>query len=380
MLQDLLTPLSSLFDFDSAKEYGKIGGWIQAFTENNFPDINQADIFIVGIPEERNAIDNEGTAMAPDAIRQAFYKLFPGDWHLKIQDLGNLRLGKTPAETYANITGLLSLLPVDTSVIILGGSQDLTFGLINYYDINNKVYNLNVIDALIDGSLIDFIIDNENYLTEILRKEDAHLQNLSLLGVQSYYNHPEKFKKYKELFLDYYNLGELKKDINEAEPELREAHIVSLDVRSLNFANMPAQMLGMPNGFDGIEICKLARFSGLAPKNRFFGIFEFNPLLDQRLTGANMVAQIVWYYIEGKNKRQKEYPEVPKSELLKFYVENDVARLVFYKNSLTGRWWIEMSHSEGDSSLISCSENDYRSVIKSVITKRIYRIIKKMAI
>ena len=380
MLQDFLTPLSSHFNSYFAKENGKIGDLLQAFTENNFPDINQAGIFIIGVPEERKTIDNKGVGLAPDAIRQTFYKLFPGDWDLNIVDLGNLRIGKTTDDTYQNLVSLLTLLPIDVSVIILGGSQDLTYGLINYYDINNKVYNLNVIDALIDGSLTDFGVDNENYLTEILWKDNSHLQNLSLLGIQSYLNHPKIFKKFQQLYVDFYNLGELKKDINDAEPELREAHIVSVDIRSMQYANMPAQKQGMPNGFDGIEICKLARLSGLSPKNKFFGIFEYNPLLDQRTTGANLIAQILWYYVEGKNKMQKEYPEIPKSDLLKFYVENDVVNLVFYKNPLSGRWWIEISHSDGDSSLIPCSENDYKNAIKSVITKRIYRIINKMAI
>ncbi len=380
MLQDFFTPLSNHFDFDAAKDYGNIGGHIEAYTEKKFPDPDKFDVFIIGVPEERNAIDNEGTGLAPDAIRQTLYNLFPGEWHLKITDLGNLRLGESTSQTYQNLTNALLLLPVDSSIIVLGGSQDLTFGLINYYDLNNKVYNLNVIDAFIDGSLTDSGFDNENYLTEILRKDDGHLQNLSLLGVQSYYNHPDKFRKFKDLYVDFYNLGELKKDIFEAEPELREAHIVSLDVKSMKFANMPAQVQGMPNGFDGIEICKLSRLSGLAPKNRFFGVFEYNPLLDQRLTGANLIAQLLWYYIDGKNNRQKEYPEISKSELLKFYVENEVVKLVFYKNPLSGRWWLEVPHYEGESLLISCSEKDYENAVKSIITKRIYGILNKLTV
>ncbi len=380
MLKNLLSPLSGHFDFKTAKSYGNIAGAIQPYTENHFPDIHKADIVIIGVGEDRNAIDNEGTNLAPDAIRQAFYKLFPGEWHLNICDLGNLRNTKSPQQTYEYLQELLSLLPVDASLIILGGSQDVTLGLTNYYDLNNKVYNLSVIDAFIDSSLTDNETDNENYLTEILSKQNSQLQNLGLFGVQSFFNHPSKFKILDQLYIDYFNLGDLKKDINEAEPELREAHIVSVDTRSIKYADMPAQKQGMPNGFDGIEICQLARLSGIAPKNKFFGVFEYNPLLDKRLTGANLISQMLWYYIDGKHKNQVEYPEISKPELLKFYVENDVLKLIFYKNQKTNRWWFKLSQFETNNRLMPCSENDYQEALKGQITKRILRIINKISI
>ena len=380
MLKDLLSPLSETFDFEIAKAYGNIAAAIQPYTVNNFPDVNKADIIIIGIGEERNAIDNEGVNLAPNAIRQAFYQLFPGEWHLNICDLGNLRETELPEQTYINLQEVISLLPTDVSLIILGGSQDLSLGLSNYYDLNNKAYNLSVIDAFIDSSLTDNEVDNENYLTKILGKQNSRLQNLSLLGIQSFFNHPSKFKMLNQLLIDYINLGDLKKDINEAEPELREAHIVSIDVRSIKYADMPAQTKGMPNGFDGIEICRLAKMSGFAPKNRFFGLFEYNPFLDQRLTGANLIAQILWYFVDGKHKNQMEYPQVSKSELMKFYVENDILKLVFYKNRNTKRWWVEMSQFETDSRLLPCSEKDYKEALNGRMTKRIFRIINKISI
>ena len=380
MLRDFLTPISENFDFKTAKIYGNIAGTIQPYTINHFPDVNQADIVILGVGEERNAIDNEGTNLAPDAVRQAFYKLFPGEWNLNICDLGNLRTTGSPQQTYQFLQEVLSSLPIDVSLILLGGSQDLTLGLTNYYDIHNKTYNLGVIDAVIDSSLTDNEVDNENYLTDILGRQDSQLQNLSLFGIQSFFNHPSKFKMLDQLYIDYFNLGELKNSINEVEPEFREAHIVSVDVRSIKYAAMPAQRVGKPNGFDGIEICQLALFSGIAPKNKFFGVFEYNPLLDQRLTGANLIAQMLWYYLEGKHKNQIEYPVISKSELLKFYVENEILKLIFYKNQKTKRWWIELTQFDTNSRLIPCSEKDYQEALNGKMTKRVSRIINKTTI
>ncbi len=380
MLRDFLSPLSDHFDFKTGREYGHIGGMIQPHTVDYFPDVENTDLVIIGVNEERHVIDNEGTALAPDAIRQAFYRLFPGEWDIQMSDLGNLRLGNTPEETYDNLQSVVSALPKDIAIIILGGSQDITLGLTKFYDQNNKTYNLGVIDAFIDSSLTDSEIDNANYLTGIIGNNESFLQNLSVFGVQSFFNHPSKFKIFDQLFIDYFKLGELKQQINEAEPELREAHIVSLDVRSVKFADMPAQKTGMPNGFDGIEICQLARLSGIAPVNKFFGIFEYNPLLDKRLTGTNLIAQMLWYYVEGKNKSQPDYPLIPKQELLKFYVENDLLNLIFYKNPKTNRWWVEMNQFLADNRLISCSEQDYQQALNGKISQRLYRIVNKVTV
>ncbi len=377
---DLLEPVELDFDFNAAQDFGIIGGYIDVHDINHQPDLDRADIFIVGVPEARNAINNEGLKHGPQAIRKAFYQLFPGGWSVKIADLGNLKLTTSAEQTYTNLTELLYRLPVDASLIILGGSQDLTNALTNYYDLNNKAYNLSVIDAFIDSSLTDSDIDNENYLTGILNNSNSQLQNLNLFGIQTYYNHPSKYQFFDQLYLDYFKLGAIKNYLSDIEPEIRDSEIVSLDIRSVQNAAMPAHIQGQPNGFTGIEICKIARMAGIATKNHIFGLFEYNPLLDQRYTGANLAAQILWYYIEGKNSFQPDYPAIPKSMLLKFYVENEILKLIFYKNPKTNRWWVQLPQMTDQALMFSCSEIDYQEAVKMKITKRIHRIINKITI
>jgi len=41
-----------------------------------FPSIENADIAIIGVEEDRNAIDNDGCKNAPDAIRHFLYNFF----------------------------------------------------------------------------------------------------------------------------------------------------------------------------------------------------------------------------------------------------------------------------------------------------------------
>jgi len=374
-------PLSFDFDYKLAKEQDNLGGIIDSYTVNNRPDIANASIVFVGIEEDRNSIDNEGTKHAPNEIRKALYKLFPGQWSQNIADLGNLVQQETVAETYIKLEEvLLSLLKQNKQIIVLGGSHDITYALTKAFDTYQKVYNLNIIDAYIDASLIDEELDNTNFLTKILSNESSSLHNISLFGLQTYYNHPAKYKIFDALYVDYYKLSELQKDILNAEPELRDAHIVSLDVASIKNTDFPAQPESKPNGFTGQELCTLSRQAGISVHNRIFGIFEYNPFFDKNLVSANLLAQIIWYYIEGVDRRIDDYPNISKSELIKFHVENDILSLIFYKNKKTNRWWVETRDMKMENRLFSCSEIDYNNAVNQKITNRIYRIINKNTI
>jgi hypothetical protein len=206
------------------------------------------------------------------------------------------------------------------------------------------------------------------------------LHNISIFGLQTYYNHPAKYQIFDKLFVDYYKLSEIQKDILEAEPEIRDAHIVSFDVSAIKNADLPGQPESKPNGFTGQEACALARQSGISVKNRIFGMFEYNPFFDKNLVSANLLAQVLWYYFEGNNRKIDDYPNIKKEELIKFYVENEILSLVFYKNKKTDRWWVETKGIRMENRLFSCSENDYKSAVSQKITNRIYRIINKNTI
>jgi len=271
-------------------------------------------------------------------------------------------------------------LPKNISLIILGGSQELSLFISKAFDTYNKPYNISVIDALIDSAFVDTELDNHNYLTKILTNNESRLQNMSIFGIQTYYNHPSKYNIFKQLYVDYFMLGEVQANISEIEPELRESEIVSIDINSIKNTDMPAQTISRPNGFNGKEICTICRNAGIAVKNKVLGIFEYNPFYDKNKVGANLIAQMIWYYIEGKNVYQNDYPDISKSKLIKFHVNNEVLKLIFYKNPETERWWVEIPDMITGSILLACSENDYKQAVKLKISKRIYQIINKMTI
>ena len=59
-----------------------------------------------------------------------------------------------------------------------------------------------------------------------------------------------------------------------AEPVLRNAHIVSLDARAIKASEIDGSKNFSPNGFDGREICAIARYAGMSDNVSVFGIYE----------------------------------------------------------------------------------------------------------
>jgi hypothetical protein len=80
-LSDFLSPV----DFNSlSPEDGfytsHLGSKIEVY-QTDFPDLddNQFDVALIGVLEDRNSINNKGTAKAPDLFRRKFYELNEGN-------------------------------------------------------------------------------------------------------------------------------------------------------------------------------------------------------------------------------------------------------------------------------------------------------------
>ncbi len=347
--------------------------FIQLHTQDKFPDLGDSDVLIIGIADEDQ--ENEGGKYAPDAIRKAFYKLYPGDWILKITDLGNLVYNSD--EDLQNI--LSELLALNKKIIILGGNQK------NIYPLSKSIQS---IIAFQNISLIDSVIDLEqikeetnelshyNYLNHLLGDKEININNLSILGIQNFYNPSGNIKLLDKLYIDYFFLGELKNNINDIEPELRDAHLIGIDINVIENSYFPAQNISRPNGFNGMEICKISRFSGLSDKNKIFAIFEMNPYFDKNSVSANLTAQIIWYYLEGKNNFLQN-KNIHEENLLKFFVNLDLLDLIFYKDVKTERWWVEFENLKIDNKIFACSFEDYKMAINKELSKRLTRIIEK---
>ena len=122
---------------------------------------------------------------------------------------------------------------------------------------------------------------------------------------------------------------------------MRDAHIVSIDMKSVRSAELGEQLKYTPNGLDGKEICAIARYAGISNKVSSFGIYEYQNTARNDIS-AMLMAQMIWYFIEGVNCRVKDDDFQNSGNYQKYNVLIEEEELIFFKSVKTGRWWIEI--------------------------------------
>jgi hypothetical protein len=184
------------------------------------------------------------------------------------------------------------------------------------------------------------------------------------------------------LFFDAFRLGEVSSGINVVEPVMRDANLVGVDMGAVSAGAMGNYRLSSPNGFDGKEICALARYAGISDKVSSFGLYEIDGAYD--FPASNMlIAQMLWYFVEGVNFRKNENTISAKKEFIRYQVpiEDDV--LVFFKSPVSGRWWIEIpfispaNNKLKRHTLLPCTEGDYVDACNQIIPERWYKTKRK---
>ncbi|MDG1811403.1 MAG: formimidoylglutamase [Polaribacter sp.] len=351
--------------------------------QHGFPELQNVQVAIFGVLEDRNAEDNLGCGENIQAIRKHLYQLFPGNWHTNIADLGNIIKGNTVEDTYFAVTSITSyLLKKNIIPIIIGGSQDITYANYRAYDTLEQTVNLVSVDSKFDIGSIENDLSSRSYLSKIVMNQPNNLFNFSNIGYQTYYNSQEELDLLNSLFFDAYRLGEVK-DLTKVEPVMRDADLVSIDIGAIRQSEAPANNNCSPNGFNGEEICAIARYAGISDKVTSFGVYEFNPKFDNNHQTAHLISQMIWYFIEGVNYRAKDYPYSTKESYQKFIVlvENDDP-INFYKSDKSGRWWMEINISTNNKykrhALIPCTYQDYQEAIDQKIPEKWYKALRKL--
>jgi len=380
---DFLSPVSTnVLDYLKGLSSQHLGSKVAVHTLEDFPNLDFVKIVLIGV------LDNRGSNTASenanlDDIRKEIYSLFPGNWDATIADLGDILSGNTINDTYYALQKVVSkLLKLKIIPIVIGGSQDLTYALYRSYDELEQMVNLVSIDNKFDFGNHNGPINNSSYLSKIVIDEPNNLFNYCNLGFQTYYNSQEEIDLMEKLFFEAYRLGDLSNNIAIAEPVFRDSDLVSLDLTSVKSSDSGNFITFAPNGFSGKEICSLARYAGISDKTSLFGIFNHNNTQQE----AVLIAQIIWYFIEGYHYRSKEYPFGSKENYLKYIVPIEEEQLVFYKSNKTERWWIEIpfisnvSNKLKRNTLLPCTYDDYLGACNQELPERWWKAQRKNTI
>ena len=353
---------------------------------HGIPELDDVQIAIVGVLENRNDVDYIGEEFQLSEIRKSLYALFPGNWHLTLADLGDIAKGESVEDTYYALqTTITILLEKNIIPIIIGGSQDLTYANYRAYDNFAPMVNIVNVDSKFDLGDSSRPIKNNSYLGKIILEQPYNLFNYSTLGYQTYFNSQEEIDLMEKLYFEAYRLGDITNNISIVEPIMRDANIVSLDLNSIRSSEVSVKQKYSPNGFDGKEVCAISRYAGISNKVSSFGIYGYKPSKDDEATSM-LIAQIVWYFIEGVNCRVKDDDFSDKESYQKFTVLIDNEELIFYKSNKIGRWWIEipflpnLNNKLKQHTLLPCIYNDYVEASKGKIPERWYKAYKKNSV
>jgi hypothetical protein len=377
---DFLKPLDneilrSIKGFSSQQ----LGSKVVFHTAEDFPDLNKIKIAIIGVLENRGD-KNQTEEVDLSHIRKELYGLFPGNWDASIADLGNILAGNSVSDTYFALKKVVSsLIKKKIIPIVMGGSQDLTYALYRGYDDLEQMVNLVSVDNKFDFGKEDAVVSASSFLTKIIIDEPNNLFNYSNVGFQTYYNSQEEIDLIDKLFFEGYRLGEISNNIAIAEPVFRDADLVSIDLTSVKSSDSGSNNPFTPNGFNGKEICALSRYAGISDKVSLLGIFNHNSSKQESV----LMAQIVWYFIEGFHYRSNEYPFGSRENYIKYIVPLDEEELIFYKSNKTDRWWIEIpfiSNSNNKlkkNTLLPCSHEEYLGACNQEIPERWWKAQRK---
>ncbi|MBT8273156.1 MAG: formimidoylglutamase [Bacteroidia bacterium] len=351
--------------------------------QNGFPDLEPVKLAIIGVPENRNDVNYIGEEIQLSEIRKSLYGLFPGNWAYNIADLGDIVLGETVEDTYFALRSTVThLITNDIIPIIIGGSQDLTYAKYRAYDEYIPMVNIVNVDCNFDLGDSTKPIKNTSFLGKVIMEQPYNLFNYSSVGYQTYFNSQEEIDLMEKLYFEAYRLGEITNNVSFVEPIMRDANIVSLDLRSIRSSEVSSKQKFSPNGFDGREICAISRYAGISNKVSSFGIYEYKPSKDDEATSM-LIAQIIWYFIEGVNCRILDDDFTDLKSYQKFTVLIEEEELIFYKSSKTGRWWIEIpflpniDNKLKRKTLLPCMHDDYMDATNGKIPERWYKAYKK---
>lgn len=375
MFEEFLSPVSfELRELAGSLDQFSIGHSLR-FDE----ELEEKAIVILGIKDYRGSGEEVYTDF--DGIRAQFYQLKRGSWHLPIYDLGDIEAGATVEDTYfAFLKVQQELLKSKCQLILLGGSADLIYWQFRAFDSVRHQVNLSLIDNRFRLGNDALELSNQNYLSKIITQEPHTLFDFTQMGIQTYFVGQEELDLMETLNFEVKRLGKLIETLSESEPELRNSDLVAMNLESIQVADFQSSLRVSPNGFSAREICSLARYAGINNKVQSFGVYNYKA--KNILSDDLLLAEILWYFIEGKNYAREEIDFEKEGSYETYYVQLPERSLIFYHDVPSQQWWMELNELEEREELgqqiIPCSAKDYEFSLKGKIPDRWWKSYKKL--
>lgn len=382
-----------------ADNTARLGRQVRKYTvAEQFPSVKGASVAFIGLEETRGGsmVGEESRGNGAGNIRRELYNLYGSSSWGALVDLGDLKRGKTLQDTYFALSEVVAcLLAQNTVVVLLGGTQDLTYAVYRAYVLLHRMVNILTVDSrlnIAEGMDAEFDpvsepMSHNSFVARMVVEPDNYLFNYMNIGYQTYLVDNDAIGLMNRLFFDACRYGMLRDNLQAAEPYIRDSDCVSFDLCSVKKADSPANPWARPTGFTAEQACQLARYAGISRQVGVLGLFEYYPSLDQAGDSARLMAEMVWCFLDGMEHRCDDHPCTATGVEFKQYIvplEELEQDLIFHKCKQTDRWWMELPCTEeqkkryGRHCYLACSYQDYQTAQQNEVPARWWSAVKRL--
>lgn len=360
MLQNWLKPLPASFckhSVDALPSWA-FGNKILLHRQE-MPDLKKVRVAIIGVG------DKEANAVREQLFRYSFP--FPEN---TVADLGNLR----KLDAAVLIPVLYELLSGKVLPVIIAGKDEFARAQFLAYQEAKALMNLTVIHEHLPMEVYE----------PLLKPFHPQLFHFGLVGFQVHQTPPDLVDFLSKHHFDLVRLGKSRAGMEDTEPILRDADMLSFHLSALKQSEAPGVSTPSPSGYFTEEACQLCRYAGMSDKLTSFGLYGLKPEADRDGQTAQTAAQMLWYVMEGVFNRKGDYP-VDTKGLTEYVVafRKQNYQLTFWKSVKSGRWWMQIPVATQRKlerhRLIPCSYQDYQSACREELPERLVQALQRFA-
>jgi Arginase/agmatinase/formimionoglutamate hydrolase, arginase family len=279
-------------------------------------DYEAADLVILGCPQDEGVRRNngrEGAALAPQKIREQFYKLTTFNVRKKIIDLGDVKIGATLEETHETHCSIVKQVLADGKrLIVIGGGNDIsypdgramseTYGADNWIAIN--------VDSHLDVRVAEQRNSGTPY-RQLLEEKLLVPKYFYEVGYQTHFCSPVYYEYIRNLGVNRISLELLRSRV-EADHEIKEQikqHFINhsksmstffgFDLDAVRSSDAPGTSAPSPLGLRAGEFITLVKYAASLANTKMVEFSEVNPKFDADNRTTKLVAIAMHRFCTG---------------------------------------------------------------------------------
>lgn len=270
-------------------------------------DYQQADIVLLGLPQDDGVKRNKsrlGAKDAPDAIRKCLYR-YNALRDLTFFDLGNTIIQSELEDTHDIHHDIVKQVLEDGKrLIVLGGGNDTSFADCSALaDITGDVLAFNI-DAHFDVRA-DVQRNSGTPYRQLLEGEYIKGDNFYEIAYQPFVNSHVYLQYLIDQGVHLFDINQVNQDGVESildnilEESKCESIFWGLDMDVVHASDAPGVGAVNPAGLSATQFCQVAQLAGRDNRSQLFEITEVNPTYDINERTCRLAAAAVWYFADG---------------------------------------------------------------------------------